>query len=549
MKMIQQGAAALAMLLAAAVGPASAQDAAISAERLSEHVRILSDDSYQGRQPATEGERLTLAYLQAQYEAMGLEPGGPDGQWLQPVELTTYRFASGGLTAMIGGQTTDLTASGAALVRASYGDGQADIQNAPVVFAGYGIHAPERGWDDYGDVDVRGAVVVVMYGEPEGDRFNGDFPTLYSLDLYKTEEAFRRGAAAVLTVLPLSSTDSNWAPIMQQLGGEVTSVVGVENIDATGTIALDVLVDWMLAAGIDPQVVFPAAEGGTFQAQALNGIRVSLTASEEVETMQTFNLLARIPGTEAPDETIIISAHWDHVGIRDTPDATGDTIYNGAWDNASGTAGVLELARTLSAGGPYDRSIVFAHMAAEEMGLLGAYYYGEHPVYPLETTVADLNIDMLPLSPPTRDVAIFGFGQNSLEEALGALAAEQGRVVTDDGRPEEGFYYRSDHFPFALAGVPALMPWHGVDWDEGGRDAGLPAYQRQWSTYYHRRADEWSPELDWRSAVENLELMRRLAVQLADGDDWPTWSEQSEFRATREASASARDQALTGQDD
>ena len=250
--------------------------------------------------------------------------------------------------------------------------------------------------------------------------------------------------------------------------------------------------------------------------------------------------MARIPGTERPDETIIVSAHWDHVGSRDTPDSDGDTIYNGAWDNASGTAGVLEMARVLSSGPAPERTIVFAHMAAEEMGLLGAYYYAENPIYPLETTVADLNIDMLPLSPPTRDLPIFGVGQNSLEDDLAALAAEEGRVITDDGRPEEGFYYRSDHFPYALAGVPALMPWHGVDWDEGGREAGEPAYRQQWTTFYHRRADEWSAELDWRSAVENLELLRRLATDLANSERWPTWKETSEFAATRAASDAAR---------
>lgn len=511
------------------------------AQRLSDHVRILSDDAFGGRRPATEGERLTLEYLQAQYETMGLEPGGPDGQWRQPVTLTRYTPQPGArLVARTRSGEADLAASGAAVVRAAYGDGQAAFENAPVVFAGYGIHAPERGWDDYGDLDVTGAVVVVLMGEPADARFNGEFPTLYSLDLYKTEEAFRRGAAAVLTLLPITSTEDVFAEVRRQASGTSVSVVGVENIEATGVLALDPFTAWTQQSGIDLQRALAKAETGTFRASMLEGVTLSLQAAETVEEIQTCNLLARLPGTDRPDETIVVSAHWDHVGSRDTPDADGDTIYNGAWDNASGTAGVLEMARVLSAGPDLERSVVFAHMAAEEMGLLGAYYYGENPVYPLETTVADLNIDMLPLSPPTRDLPIFGYGQNTLEDDLAALAAEHGRVITDDGQPEQGFYYRSDHFPFALAGVPALMPWHGVDWDEGGREAGLPAYQQQWRTFYHRRADEWSPDMDWRSAVENLELLRRLAVDLANSERWPGWKEGSEFAATRAASDAAR---------
>ena len=532
-----------AALMALAVGPAcaSAQQATFEAGRLSEHVRILSQDSFGGRRPATDGERLTLDYLQAQYEAMGLEPGGPNGQWRQPVTLTRYTPQPGAsLTATVGGRSVDLVAAGSAVVRASYGDGQASVTNAPVVFAGYGIHAPERDWNDYGDLDVRGAVVVVMMGEPGDERFNGEFPTLYSLDLYKTEEAFRRGAAAVLFVLPVASGDAAFTQAVTQIRNPATSVVGVENIEATGYVAIDPLTEWARGSGLDLQRAFAKAENGTFQASDLEGVTLSLSASETVEQVQTYNLMARIPGTERPDETIIVSAHWDHVGSRDTPDSDGDTIYNGAWDNASGTAGVLEMARVLSSGPAPERTIVFAHMAAEEMGLLGAYYYAENPIYPLETTVADLNIDMLPLSPPTRDLPIFGVGQNSLEDDLAALAAEEGRVITDDGRPEEGFYYRSDHFPYALAGVPALMPWHGVDWDEGGREAGEPAYRQQWTTFYHRRADEWSAELDWRSAVENLELLRRLATDLANSERWPTWKETSEFAATRAASDAAR---------
>jgi Zn-dependent M28 family amino/carboxypeptidase len=524
------------------IGPL-AGEAQVEAARLSEHVRILSADAFQGREPATDGERLTLEYLEAQYQAMGLEPGGPDGQWRQPVTLTRYTPVAGARlrAAMANGLTVNLTGGvQAAAVRAAYGDGQAQFSQAPVVFAGYGISAPDRGWDDYADVDVSGAVVIVLSGEPDDGRFNGDYPSLYGLDGYKTEEAHRRGALAVLTLLPIQAGSADWSELLGYVARPSVQVVGVENIEAAGYIAMDAVVGWIRSNDGDPAQWFEEAGGGSFRARRLDGVTMSLEASETIETIQTYNLLARMPGTDRPDETIIVSAHWDHVGVADQPDAGGDAIYNGAWDNASGTAGVLELARVMYAQGPRARSIVFAHMAAEEMGLLGSYYYVEHPVWPLETTVADINIDMLPLSPPTRDIAIFGYGQTTLEDDLARLAEPEGRVVTDDGRPDEGFYYRSDHFPFALAGVPALMPWHGVDWDEGGREVGEPAYRTQWSTYYHRRADQWSAELDWRSAVENLTLLEALIGDLADGRQWPGWKPGSEFAAARAASDAAR---------
>ena len=227
------------------------------------------------------------------------------------------------------------------------------------------------------------------------------------------------------------------------------------------------------------------------------------------------------------------------MGVRG--DGEGDHIYNGAWDNASGTVGLVEMARALKAAGPFERSIVFLHVTAEEQGLLGAFWYAANPVYPLETTVADINIDMLPLSAPTRDLPIFGLGQNSLEDDLQTLAEAEGRHVTDDGQPEQGFYYRSDHYAFARVGVPALMPWHGVDLDEGGREVGLPAYQARFRSDYHQPSDEWSEDLDFSSAVENLTLLYRLVVDLADSDRWPSWKPTSEFGAVRDRSAASRE--------
>ncbi|HWW12470.1 MAG TPA: M28 family peptidase, partial [Brevundimonas sp.] len=315
---------------------------------------------------------------------------------------------------------------------------------------------------------------------------------------------------------------------------------GAANLEFSGAMNHDIAFALAAAAGLGMDS-FANTASGSFKAMPLNGVTLSLDISETIDTLVTHNLLARIPGTEHPEETIIYSAHWDHVGgAAQHPNVTGDQIWNGAWDNASGTIGVLEMARQISAAPRPKRSIVFAHMAAEEMGLMGAYGYAADPVYPLETTVADINIDMLPLSGSTRDIPIFGKGQNDLEDRLEALAAPLGRYVSDDHMPEEGFYYRSDHFPFARMGVPAIMPWHGWDWVEGGREAGEAAWRAKFAADYHKASDEWSADWNLTSAVENLTLLYHLGLDLANSNDWPGWKPTSEFAQVRARSDAAR---------
>ena len=540
------GAAALALVLSA--GLASAQD--FSADRISQDIRHISSDEFQGRYPGTEGERMTLAWLQAQYEAMGLAPGGPDGQWLQPVELKRYTPVEGATVASWTGPdgTVHTLAPGTdIMVRAATNDGRADIAGAGLVFAGYGIHAPERNWDDWGDIDVRGKVVIVMGGEPTAEavtgRFNGVYPTAYSNGWYKSDEAFRRGAVGVIVLAMVPADNPGWLRSAQFNNRQRTLTPGAADLEFSGSINHDTGMAWAAAANVDPALL-TTVDTGTFKAVALDGVTLSVRAEETIDTLVTHNLLARIPGTTRPEETIIYSAHWDHVGVGadhvSPVSTTEDNIYNGAWDNASGTAGIVEMARQIAAAPRPARSIVFAHMAAEEMGLLGSYGYAANPVYPLETTVADINIDMLPLSGPTRDIAIFGKGQNTLEDDLAVLAAEEGRVITDDRQPEQGFYTRSDHFPFVRMGVPALMTWHGVDWDEGGVEAGQAAWDAKFGADYHKPSDEWSADWDLRSAVENLTLLYKLGLQLANGDAWPTWKPDSEFGAIRATSDAAR---------
>lgn len=532
------GIAMAAVLLAA--GVAAAQD--FTAQALSDGIRTISADSFQGRYPGTDGERLTLEWLQAQYEAMGLQPGGPNGQWLQRVELKRYTPVAGATAGWTGpdGAVHPLTVGTDITLRAVTNDGRASIRDAAVVFAGYGITAPERNWDDYGDLDVRGKVVVVIAGEPDGDLFNGEYATNYQSGAYKADEAFRRGAVGVITLLAQPASSPAWQGTVRASSRTRTLTPGAADLEFSGIINHDTAHAWAMAAGLSMDTLANTASG-QFKAIELTGVKLSVDASETIDTLVTHNLLAKIEGSARPNETIIYSAHWDHVGGEaQHPGVEGDQIWNGAWDNASGTIGVLEMARQLSHAPRPQRTIVFAHMAAEEMGLLGAYAYAADPVYPLETTVADINIDMLPLSPSTRDIAIFGKGQNDLEDRLGALAEPSGRYISDDGMPEQGFYYRSDHFPFARAGVPALMPWHGWDWVEGGREAGEAAWRAKFAADYHKPSDEWSAELNFTSAVENLTLLYRLGLDLANSTDWPGWKPSSEFGQVRARSAAAR---------
>lgn len=516
----------------------------ISIPRLSDGIRTISDDAYQGRYPGTEGERLTLAWLQAQYEAMGLEPGGPNGQWLQEVRLDRYTPVAGAAASWAGrdGTAQPLEPGRDITLRAATNDGRADIRGAGVVFAGYGVYAPERNWDDYGGLDVRGKVVVVVPGEPEGELFNGPYGTHYESPAYKADEAFRRGAVGVVTLVPAAADSSGWQRTVQGGQRTRTRTPGAADLEFSGAVNIETAGAWAAAAGVDVARLTDTAVlgGGGFRAFALDGVTLSVRVEETIDTLVTYNLLAKVTGGERPDEVVIYSAHWDHVGVRANAPAGEDAIFNGAWDNASGTVGVVEVARQFAVAPRPARTVVFAHMTAEEMGLLGAYAYTADPVYPLETTVADINIDMLPLSPPTRDIPVFGKGQNELEDMLQDLAAPLGRYVSDDGQPEQNFYYRSDHFPFARAGVPALMTWHGVDWVEGGREVGLPAWRARFGADYHRPSDEWSPELDFRSAAENLTLLFQLGYDLANGEAWPGWKPTSEFGQVRARSDAAR---------
>jgi hypothetical protein len=510
---------------------ASAATPQFSAQRLSDHIKYLASDEMEGRFPGLIGERLTLAYLQRQYEAMGLEPGGRNGAWLQPVDLVRFtpeRAPTASWTGADGASHT-LTSGTDITLRAGPADPMVKIDGASVVFAGYGISAPN--WDDYGNADLTGKVVVVLRGQPE---VMGADPNFYGSTTHKTQEALKRGAVGVIT---LQDQDGRWRRAVGGATRGQMTVKGAKDARFTGAINLATATAWG-GEGFAEQLT-RARAGGLGRAVDL-GVRLNVDIAETTEVIHSNNLLARIPGTTRPDEYVVYSAHWDHVGKASQPNAEGDDIFNGAWDNASGTSGLIEMARAFKAGPAPERTVVFLHVTAEEQGLLGSEAYAADPVYPLARTAADINIDMLPFTPATRDVAVFGVGKSELEDILGRFAAVQGRTVTGDGYPEEGFYYRSDHFNFAAGGVPALMPWTGRDFVEGGIDAGKPYYEGQMARYYHRLTDEWRADYDFTAALQNLDLLYRLGLTVANSETWPAWKPTAEFNAIRDATADQR---------
>lgn len=516
-----------------AVATASAATPEFSAQRLSDHIKYLASDAMEGRFPGLVGEGLTLAYLQAQYEAMGLAPGGRDGSWLQPVELVRFKPERAPTASWSGvdGVRHDLESGMDITLRAGPGDPASKLEDLPLVFAGYGVVAPERGWDDYGASDLTGKVAVILRGQPEP---LGVDPNFYGSTEHKMQEALKRGAVGVIT---LQEEDSRWRravggatrPQMTVKGGADARFTGSINMAtgrAIGGVQLTEAVARAKTAGL----------GGAVDLEA----RLSIDIAETTEVIHSNNLLAKIPGATRPNEYVIYSAHWDHVGKAREPNAEGDDIYNGAWDNASGTSGLIEMARAFKTGPAPERTVVFLHVTAEEQGLLGSEAYAADPIYPLAKTAADINIDMLPFTPATRDVAVFGVGKSELEDILVRFAAVQGRTVTGDGYPKEGFYYRSDHFNFAAGGVPALMPWSGRDFVEGGMETGAPYYEAQMARYYHKLTDEWRADYDFTAALQNLDLLYRLGLTVADSETWPAWKPTAEFNAIRDATADQR---------
>ena len=537
---------ALAVAATAIAAPALAQQT-VSPERLSADVKTLASDAFEGRAPGTAGETKTIDWLVAQFKAMKLAPGGPDGSWTQAVPLVHTRMGTGTVTA--GAQT--LTQSRDVYLSTVRGVDRVAIASAPMVFVGYGVTAPERGWDDFKGLDLKGKVAVFLVNDPDfeataGDDAKGRFGdrrmTYYGRWTYKFEEAARRGAVAALIVHDTAGAGYGWDTVKAPAGENYDIV----RSDPTSRVLLQGWIEGAAAtrlfaeSGQDLAALRKAARRSDFRPVVLKQA-FSVDLPVRHDTAESRNVLAKLPGKTRPDEVVMFGAHWDAYGIG-APDAQGRTIRPGANDDALGVAGVLELARTFAKRPRTDRSLVFALWSGEERGLLGSETYAVDPVYPAAKTVANLTLDILQTAGPARDVLLVGAGQNSLEDMLGDAAKAQGRVVTPEALPERGLFYRADHFAVARRGVPTLllMAISGAsDLVTGGRPAGQ-AWLDGYMKCYHQTCDAWSKDWDLRGAAQDVALFQTIGTTLANGRAWPEWREGSEFKAIRAESAGER---------
>lgn len=545
-------ACAAALLLAACSAPGSAAGtdalpaptaAAIDTATLMRHLRALADDSMLGRQPGTLGEERTVAYLQGQFKALGLAPGNTDGTYLQTVPLIgitvtnapTLTFAKGGATRALRWRD-DFVAWTKRVTPA------VALTKSELVFVGYGVEAPEFQWDDFKGQDLAGKTLVMLVNDPplaDTTQFGGAAMTYYGRWTYKFEQGMRHKAAGVLLVHQTEKAGYPFAVVQ----GNAAEKFGLVPPDSNrtraaveGWITLDQARALMAMAGKDFAQLEAAAATREFRPVPL-GVTASVALTNALRPVQSHNVLARLEGSDPArkDEYVIYTAHWDHFGIGEKVD--GDSIYNGAADNASGTAALLTLARAFAAAPTRPaRSLLFLAVTAEEQGLLGSQYYATTPVYPLAKTLANINMDGLNLHGRTRDLTVIGLGASELDDYAKAAAAEQGRTLRRDPEPEKGFYYRSDHFEFAKQGVPAFDPDEGTDFI--GKPAGYAMQKREEYTtrFYHKPQDDIKPDWDLAGAVEDVTLFATMGWRVANATTWPAWRPGNEFRAIREKS-------------
>jgi Zn-dependent M28 family amino/carboxypeptidase len=544
----------LAALVAALPITALAADPAVNPAHLATDIKVLASDAFEGRGPATAGEDKTVAWIIGQMIAAGLEPGGDlkDGKraWTQDVPLGRFEM-KGPVTSSfsVGGQTVALNQGDDIAIRAAQTNvDSVNLAGAPVVFAGYGVDAPERKWNDFAGMDVKGKVVIVLINDPDFESGKGDFGgkamTYYGRWTYKYEQAARLGAAALIIVHETAPASYGWPTVKNSNTNVMFDIVRDKPAEThppiEAWIQRGVAVDLFRRAGLDFDALKKKAAKRGFKAVELPGVTFSANFNVDHQVIVSKNVVGVLPGKSRPDERVFFTAHWDHLGIG-RPDATGDTIYNGAVDNATGIAALLELGRMYAAAPRTERSMVFLAVTAEEKGLLGSEYYAANPLYPLSTTVADLNMDALSPTGPARDFTTSGDGKVSLQDDLVAALKARGRVFTPDPLPQAGHFFRSDHFPFAKRGVPAISIGSGEDLVTGGVAAGKAYGERYVKDMYHQPADEWSDDWDLSGMTEDLGLLYGLGRDLANATTWPEWQAGSEFKAIRDATAAERD--------
>jgi Zn-dependent M28 family amino/carboxypeptidase len=527
--------------------PADAPLPKIDGQVILERIKVLSSDEFEGRGPGTKGEELTVKYLEDEFQKLGLKPGNSDGTYVQTVPLV-------GITAT---NTEPLTITGKAQARGfRWGDDvvawtkhvapTAAIKNSDLVFAGYGVEAPEYNWDDFKDVDVKGKTIIVLVNDPQvADSndpsrldpkvFNGNAMTYYGRWTYKFEQGARKGAAGILIVHEEGPAGYPFSVVQGNLKEKFDLVTPDKNMGRAsieGWVTLDTAKRILQMAGQDFDALKKQSLSRNFKPVPL-GLKATLAVRNTMRTVQSRNVVAKVEGSEKPDEYVVYTSHWDHLGVG--APVKGDKIYNGALDNASGVASLLEIARAFTqAQPPPKRSILFLMVTAEEQGLLGSQHYAVTPIYPLEKTLANINMDGVNQWGRTKDITVIGMGASDLDDYLRDAAAIQNRTLRPDPEPEKGFYYRSDHFNFAKQGVPALYTDSGVEYIGKSPEYGRQKRDEYTKNDYHAPSDEVKPDWDLSGAVEDAQLMYVVGHRVANADKFPEWKPGNEFKAKRD---------------
>ena len=510
----------------------------------------MSSDKFQGRGPGTTGEEITVGYLETQFRDLGLKPGNPDGTYIQKVPLVGITGSeTRPLTFAKGSQTVPLKWKDEVVAWSRHVATAASMANSDVVFVGYGVDAPEFNWNDFKDVDVKGKTIVVLVNDPpvpdpangsglDPKTFGGKAMTYYGRWTYKFEEGARKGAAAILIVHETGPAGYPFSVVQGNLNEKFDLVAPDKNMgraNIEGWITLDAAKKLFAMGGQDYDALKKKALTRDFKPVPL-GVKASMSVANKLRTIDSRNVIAKLEGSDPvlKDEYVVYSAHWDHLGVG--APVNGDTIYNGALDNATGVATVLEIAKALKQAQPQPkRSFLFLMVTAEEKGLIGSEYYSLNPLYPLAKTVANINIDGVNQWGRTKDISVVGLGASELDDYLLQAAQEQGRTITADAEPEKGFYYRSDHFNFAKQGVPALDPDSGIDYVGKSADWGKAKRDEYTDKDYHAPSDEVKADWDLSGAVDDAQLLMAVGYRVANADRMPEWRAGNEFKAKRDA--------------
>lgn len=543
----------LTLAMAVAIPALASATPQVDPAKLSAHIKALASNEFEGRGPGTPGETKAIGYIENQFKADGLIPAGDGGGWTQAVTLRSFHPVGEVKTSLsVNGVSRPLKWLDEIVVRTLLPVPHVAVANAPLVFVGYGVSAPERHWDDFKGVDLKGKIAVVLVNDPDfelapGDplfgRFDGKAETYYGRWTYKYEEMARRGAAGVLIVHETAPAAYGWATVRNSNSNPQFDIIRERPADSRtpveGWIQRDVAVAMFKSAGLDFEAQKARAKTEAFAPVTLAGVTFSADYELESSTVVTHNVIGKVVGTTRPSEAVLYGAHWDHLGIG-APDASGDKIYHGAVDNASGVSALIELGRLFAAAPRTARSVYFIAFTSEEKNLLGAGYYAAHPIVPLGTTVALLNMDVMNLDGPSRDVSDRGAGNMPLEKLFAAEGVKFGRTYSPDPQPQEGAFFRADHFALAQAGVPAITILEGQDFLDGGREAGKAAHAAYFTAHYHQPSDTWRPDFNYVGAVRDLEVYYALGHDLAESRDWPGWEPTSQFKPARDASAAMR---------